>query len=379
MPNQRTRLSEERVSLRHLCLQGACCCMAWLATACSQSPPVGGEEPPAEPAIQWNPEWYVAYRSASPIVIDGALREEGWSSALWTAHFVDIEGAARPVPRFRTRAKMLWDDTYLYVAAELEEPDVWATLTERDAVIYHDNDFEIFIDPDGDTHEYYELEINALGTEWDLLLVRPYRDGGPAIDSWDIRGLETAVFVDGTVNDPADRDSGWTVEIALPWSVLEEAARRPAPPADGDQWRVNFSRVQWRVEVSDGKYFKLDDNPPGRTRPEDNWVWSPQGLINMHYPEMWGIVQFSSRVVGQGADAVSVVTAVDRAKWELRRVYYRQQSWFSRHRSYTKDLTDLGLRPGPWGIQLEATGNLFEASLILEGRKIRIRQDGRVW
>ena len=82
---------------------------------------------------------------------------------------------------------MLWDDKYLYIGAAMVEPHVWATLTERDAVIYHDNDFEVFIDPDGDTHLYYEIEINALGTVWDLLLVRPYRDGGPAIDAWDVR------------------------------------------------------------------------------------------------------------------------------------------------------------------------------------------------
>ena len=86
---------------------------------------------------------------------------------------------------------MLWDDSRFYVSAMLEEPHVWGTLVERDSVIYHDNDFELFIDPDGDTHEYYELEINALGTEWDLLLVKPYRDGGPAVHEWDIAGLET--------------------------------------------------------------------------------------------------------------------------------------------------------------------------------------------
>ena len=59
-------------------------------------------------------------------------------------------------------------------------------MTERDSVIFRDNDFEVFIDPDGDTHAYYELEINALGTVWDLLLLKPYRDGGPAINGWDI-------------------------------------------------------------------------------------------------------------------------------------------------------------------------------------------------
>ena len=95
---------------------------------------------------------------------------------------------------------MLWDDDNFYVAAELEEPDVWATLIERDSVIFRDNDFEVFIDPDGDTHAYYELEVNALGTLWDLLLIKPYRDGGPAIHGWDIAGLQSAVDVRGTRN-----------------------------------------------------------------------------------------------------------------------------------------------------------------------------------
>ena len=59
---------------------------------------------------------------------------------------------------------MLWDDDYFYIGAELREPHVWGTLTAHDSVIFHDNDFEVFIDPNGDNHEYYEFEINALGT-----------------------------------------------------------------------------------------------------------------------------------------------------------------------------------------------------------------------
>ena len=151
---------------------------------------------------------------------------------------------------------MLWDDEYFYVAAEMEEPDVWATLTERDSVIFHDNDFEIFIDPDGDTHAYYELEVNALGTPWDLMLIKPYRDGGPAINGWDIAGLRVGVDVRGTLNRPGDRDEGWTVEIAMPWKILREAAPDHEPPKAGDRWRVNFSRVQWQVDVADGRYAK---------------------------------------------------------------------------------------------------------------------------
>ncbi|MFN7829369.1 MAG: carbohydrate-binding family 9-like protein [Acidobacteriota bacterium] len=236
---------------------------------------------------------YVCHRAGGKMVIDGRLAEPDWRMAAATDLFVDIEGAARPQPRFGTRAKMLWDDDYFYIAATMEEPHVWGTLTKRDAVIFHDNDFEVFIDPDGDRNEYYELEINALNTVWDLFLTRPYRDGGKAINEWDIAGLRTGVQIDGTLNDPRDIDRGWSVEIAIPWRALAEYAHRPTPPGDGDVWRVNFSRVEWRHQLVGGQYQKVP-----QTR-EDNWVWSPQGVIDMHRPEHWGKVRFSRLRVGR--------------------------------------------------------------------------------
>ncbi|MEE2658803.1 MAG: carbohydrate-binding family 9-like protein [Candidatus Latescibacterota bacterium] len=267
------------------------------------------------------PHRYVAARTTGHLQIDGALDEPSWQRAVWTEAFVDIEGERRPEPRFRTRAKMLWDDDFFYVAAELEEPHVWATLTERDAVIFHDNDFEVFIDPNGDTHNYYELEVNALGTEWDLLLVKPYRDGAPPVHAWDIPGLRSGVKIWGTLNEPADRDEGWSVEIAFPWEGLRRPAGTAVPPKDGHVWRVNFSRVQWQLNpAEDGEgYTKV----PGT--PEDNWVWSPQGLINMHFPEQWGYVQFSEAPAGL-ALASFELPPEEEGKRLLREIYYRQRN-----------------------------------------------------
>src|SRR5437762_2248878 len=84
-----------------------------------------------------HPKGYVCYRAAQPPKIDGRLDDAAWQQAPWTDQFVDIEGDAKPKPRFGTRAKMLWDDDYFYVGARLEEPHVWGTLTEHDAVIFH--------------------------------------------------------------------------------------------------------------------------------------------------------------------------------------------------------------------------------------------------
>lgn len=128
------------------------------------------------PQLPWGPLTYTACQTSGELLMDGRLDEPDWQAAPWTADFVDIEGELKPAPFLRTRAKLLWDNDFLYIGAELEEPHIWATLSQRDAVIFHDNDFEVFIDPDGDTHDYYELEINAMGTLWDLLLIKPYRD-----------------------------------------------------------------------------------------------------------------------------------------------------------------------------------------------------------
>jgi len=254
-----------------------------LVGGCAATAPRAAVLPPLEAGL---PKHYVCPRATSAIVIDGRLDEPAWTSAPWTDDFRDIEGSHQPAPRYRTRAKLVWDDQHLYIGAELSEPDVWATLTKHDEIVFHDNDFEVFIDPDSDAREYYEVELNALNTVFDLLLVRTYRAGGPARHDWNLAGLQSAVHVAGTLNQPGDRDTAWFVEMALPWKALAEYAHRPAPPRPGDVWRANFSRVEWHHEVRDGHYQIM----PG-TR-EDNWVWSPQGVIDMHLPDRWGAVEF---------------------------------------------------------------------------------------
>lgn len=240
------------------------------------------------------PRRYVALATAQPPMIDGRLDEGTWAGAAWSEDFVDIEGPSRPAPRLRTRVKMAWDENALYVAAELAEPDLWATITRRDAVIFHDDDFEVFLDPDGDGRTYFELEINALGTVWDLFLPVRYREGGKARDAFDMAGLRSAVARDGTLNDPRDRDRGWRIELAIPFRSLATAEVTTRVPRDGEAWKVNFSRVDWDLESRAGGYAKVLDPATGKPRPEANWVWSPQGVIDMHLPERWGVVVFRS-------------------------------------------------------------------------------------
>ena len=244
------------------------------------------------PAVLLLPLLYRAPHVAAPPVVDGRLDDPAWQAAAWSDLFVDIEGDVRPAPPLRTRMKLAWDDSTLYVAGEIEEPDLWATLVTRDAVIFHDNDFELFVDPDGDAARYFELEINALNTQWDLFLPRAYRDGGKAMDAFDFVGMRSAVALEGTLNDPSDRDRGWTIEIAIPFRAFKAPGVEHRAPRAGERWRVNFSRVEWDLEVENGRYAKVLDPATGKPRAEHNWVWSPQGVIDMHQPERWGTVEF---------------------------------------------------------------------------------------
>lgn len=238
------------------------------------------------------PKHYIIHH-ASGITIDGIADEPDWEITPYTDPFIDIQNA--DTPAFMTRVKMLWDTAYLYIFAELEEPHISASLKNRDAVIFYDNDFEVFLDPQGNTFNYYEIEINAFGTVWDLKLDRAYSRLGNAETHFDIPGLKSAVAINGTINDASDVDQGWSVEMAIPLDAICERISEKFPD-DGVQWRMNFSRVEWQHDFIDGSYVPLSKD--GKRLPERNWVWSRQGEINMHLPENWGYVQFSDFLPG---------------------------------------------------------------------------------
>jgi hypothetical protein len=348
----------------------------------------GGEDPAEEAYYSIVPNSYCCIKSAAPLNIDGRMDEADWLSAPWTSDFVDIQGQLKSLPRFRTRVKMLWDDTYFYVFAELEEPHVSARLLRRDTVIFQDNDFEIFVCPTGTNHKYYEFEVNAFNTVWDLFLPKPYRDGGSADNSWDIKGLRSAVHVNGSINDPTDVDESWNVEVAIPWTSFNRTAMDfdgkkslvpPSPPLPGQDMRVNFSRVEWRHDAASGSYRKVAGVK------EENWVWSPQGVIDMHRPEKWGWVYFmdnASACTNVGPDPEYIYHLA------LLRVYEAQKLYFKRHRKFANSIDDLVLMPRLLDVngarlELRAGRKGYVASYLLprEGTartRISIDEDSRL-
>lgn len=319
---------------------------------------------------------YIVYRATEPVVIDGNIYTDEWNRAAWTDNFIDIEGERRPIePAYPARAKLMWDDTHLYIAAEMVEPHIWATKTRRDDVIYFDNDIEVFIDVSSQGHHYYEFEFNALGTEWDLLLTQPYFRGGTFFNGWDLKGMKTAVTLYGSVNNPNDKDDKWTIEIAMPLSELVAVQYGKSSVKAGEQWRINFSRVEWlKFDVIEGQYKKK----PGTETfgNEDNWVWCPTGVIDMHRPERWGYMQFSDIPVGRGCDKFN---------WDNGH-QYKEQLWIAAERIAQFRNANDGAYPTHVS-QLKMDGNLhyYPAGngykLTIEtptGQWFKLSEDGRI-
>lgn len=327
------------------------------------------------------PKHYICYKTDTLLTIDGRANETAWKAIPWTDDFCDIQGCDKTRPLYRTRAKMLWNDLYLYVFAQIDEPHIWGNLRQRDTIIYHDNDLEVFVDPDGDTHHYYEFEMNALNTQWDLLLTKPYRDGGTYINSWDYDGLQTAVHISGTINDPADLDSFWTVELAFPLKSYTDSGIHN-PPLPGDQWRINFSRVEWQTVIENGRYVKVTNKETGKPLPEDNWVWSPQGVIDMHRPETWGFVQFSGLIAGKGSEAFKP-NPDEALKMKLRELYYLQRDYFRANKRYaqTFDVLDKAKPLKRIGLTIIPTKQGFEITCknSTSSGIWHINEAGRVW
>ena len=324
-----------------------------------------------QPAPIPHPPGYVCVRAKGPIDVDGRLDDAPWNDAPWSEDFGDMATGVRPGAALRTRVKMLWDDQYLYIGADVAGPHLWAEMTRHDSPLYQENAVEFFVDPDGDNHEYYEFEINARNTTWDLFLPRPYRDGGQGLSDWEILGLKSAVHLDGTLNDPSDVDRGWTIEIAVPWFALGEQAHRPVPPHPGDQWRMNFTRVETPLRREGAAYRKIDGQP------SQVFSWARQYAVDIHRPETWGYVQF---------EAVARPFVPD-PSWPARRwlrgVYYAERGYYQAHGRYAASLDELGMAAprdeGFRGAHASATGDLFEACVGRGNDEWCIRQDSKLW
>ncbi|NTX04087.1 carbohydrate-binding family 9-like protein [Myxococcus sp. CA040A] len=178
---------------------------------------------------------YVVRRAGTAPTIDGVLDDAVWKEAAPVVLRGSFDGRA---VRLRTEARLAYDNAYLYVAFDSEDPDVWGTLRKRDDPIYEQEVVEIFLDANADGRTYNELQVSPHNVNFDAYF--PARRQGMDL-SWD-SGMTTAVKVRGTLDDASDKDEGWSVEMRIPFAKLAEVPQ--VPPQPGARWRFNLYRLE---------------------------------------------------------------------------------------------------------------------------------------
>jgi hypothetical protein len=247
---------------------------------------------------------------------------------------------------------------------------------KRDEVDSVDFDLEMYIDANADNQQYSLIKINPYNVAQSLVYNRPPKDGGSA-RLWPIQGFQHVVITKGTINDPNDKDQYWQVEMAIPLAMPATLGGLSPIPANGQTWRVNFARTEWRNKL-------VLSTDRGNYKPEQlaamekliRCCWTPQGVINMHRPETWGYVQFSSLPAGSPADFTPEPT--EWARHELHRILYAQRWYDLNFGGYADSLDLLGLDSKPPlfatdPIRLTADPDHFTASVPLRMSDMSIR------
>ncbi len=189
------------------------------------------------------PTAYDCPRATGPISIDGKADEPAWAKAVVIESFVAF-WANRPA-KTKTKARLLWDDDYLYFHAEMEDADLYADERQTNGRIWENDVFELFFKPSEKAHAYYEFQINPLNAQFHTFL--PSRGYGgmkralTSADDWKFN-LKTAVVLRGTLNNWRDNDTGWSVEGRIPW---KDFYRTGGAPKAGDEWRFALCRYDY--------------------------------------------------------------------------------------------------------------------------------------
>src|SRR5664279_588290 len=132
-------------------------------------------------------------------------------------------------PRLKTALRVGLRGADLCVRFDGRDDGVVATLTERDAPLWQEDVFEVFLSPEDPPRLYYEFEVNPLGTLFDARVSSPdlARATMRVETAWDCAGFAARVT----------RGPGrWSASLRIPLGPLCDGA----PP---ETWRANFYRI----------------------------------------------------------------------------------------------------------------------------------------
>ncbi len=215
---------------------------------------------------------YPIHRVREPLSLPGLANDTLWEAAKPLPLYVPV---TLETPLSRSDVRILWDDHAIHVRFDLEDLDIVATLTERDAPVWEEDVAEIFLKPFADESDYYEINVSPRGTLYDSWIVKRGARAHKVWSRWNNPDIRVETEIRGTPNDWTVRDEGYTVQASIPFASLPSLrGRRPAP---GDRWRMNLARYDYSVHLPNGRELSAS---------------SPLTEVNFHRHEEWRSFEF---------------------------------------------------------------------------------------
>ncbi|MEM7447212.1 MAG: carbohydrate-binding family 9-like protein [Myxococcota bacterium] len=220
-------------------------------------------------------------RTTTAPQIDGKMDEALWKRARSSRRFVNTRTGG--LAEFRVTAKTLWDERHFYVGIQVQDDFIQSTYQNLDDHLWEQDAVEVMIDPSGRGHNYFELQVSPTGVVFDTRYDSRRHPRPFGHVTWH-SDVEAAVDIEGIAND-REKDRGYTVEMAIPWSAFRAGSPPFARPQAGQQWRVNF--------------YVMDARPEGQRAAG----WSAPMVGDFHKPDRFGRIRFVDRAEEAGPAA----------------------------------------------------------------------------
>jgi hypothetical protein len=212
--------------------------------------------------------------AVDPPVLDGKLDDRCWQSAAVIDRFASF-WTDPPKSRLGTKAYLVWDDDALYYAGSMTDAELRSFGTKRNDHLWNGDVFELFLKPIAERPEYFEFQANPRGVVFEAPFPKRGHDFG-GFASAPILGNKAVVALDGTLDQPGDRDQGWSVEGRIPWSAFAASGGRPKPSA------------RWLFAICRYDYGKEGTQPITMSS-------APLTKSNFHRYEDYGTIRFEGR------------------------------------------------------------------------------------
>ena len=185
---------------------------------------------------------YQASFTSEPIKIDGKLNEATWSKAA-VLGFNPLPGSGCTE---NGKVRIIWDKKYVYIGAVLKDSDIVQESDTNGSFFYRTGDvLEVFIRPVG-KRCYWEIYGTPNNKKSSFLFPSKRKAKGRAglagSIAHEIPGLKTAAVLNGTLNNDSNRDTEWTIEMAIPINELEKSGIKIAP---GEKWIFHIGRYNY--------------------------------------------------------------------------------------------------------------------------------------